>query len=195
MVMFGLHRFRNVTGAFLALEGCYGEAFEGSEEMCILQDYEFQRIVFGRFCRMFMLQKLGETTIDGRPLEDTIKYAVPTNENGGKVTDYFTDFNYFLLSRRNSCFYTSYMTFKDDGATEFDEQQWDIAFELIDSFEIQFIYEQAKRITSNEDIKDFDDINNYMAENHLQPLSYSEYDDLALQLTDILNKEINEQLQ
>lgn len=194
--MYGIHRFRNIAGAFKALEGFYGEAFEGSEEMSILCDYEFQRIIFGRFCRMFMLKKMGEDTIDYRPIEETIKYAVPTNENGGKITDYFTDFNYFLMSNRNGCFYTSLMTYKEDGATLFDEEQWDVAFDLIDTYDIVFLFEQAKRvIETHAEIEDFDDLNNYLAKNHLQPLSNSEYDDLSQQLTDILNKEINEELQ
>ena len=194
--MYGIHRFRNIAGAFKALEGFYGEAFEGSEEMSILCDYEFQRIIFGRFCRMFMLKKMGEDTIDYRPIEETIKYTVPTNENGGKITDYFTDFNYFLMSNRNGCFYTSLMTYKEDGATLFDEEQWDVAFDLIDTYDIVFLFEQAKRIIeTHSEIEDFDDLNNYLEKNHLQPLSNSEYDDLSQQLTDILNKEINEELQ
>ena len=143
-----------------------------------------------------MLKKMGEDTIDFRPIEETIKYSVPTNENGGKITDYFTDFNYFLMSNRNGCFYTSLMTYKEDGATLFDEEQWDVAFDLIDTYDIVFLFEQAKRIIeTHAEIEDFDDLNNYLAENHLQPLSYSEYDDLSQQLTDILNKELNAELQ
>ena len=197
--MFGLHRFKIASNAFKALEGGYGTQFEGlnQDEMYILTDYEFQRVVFERFCYAVLAKKNGEPIINysWRDIDNTYMYAMPTEENGYSYNDYFTDFNYFLASSWNGCFYTSFMTFKDDGVTEFDEENWDVASELIETYNLVFIWEQAKRIVeTNDEILGFDDLQNYLAENELCPFQMTEYNDLTRQLTDILNNEIKNEL-
>lgn len=198
MVMFGLHRFNTASNAFKALEGGYGERFDQFEEMYIISDYEFQRLVFERFCFLALSKKTNDAIINcsWRNVDETYKYAMPTEENNYSYSDYFTDFNYFLASNWNKEFYTCLMSFKDDGVTEFDEENWDIASTLISTYNLCFLWEQAKRIVeNNEEIECFDSLNNYMAENELIPFQMTEWNDLTEQLTDILNKEINEQLQ
>lgn len=197
--MFGLHRFKLALNAFKALENGYGTQFEGlnQEEMYILTDYDFQRVVFERFCYVALAKKTGEPIINysWRDVDDTYKYAMPTEENEGVYNDYFTDFNYFLASNWNQCFYTSFMTFKDDGVTEFNEENWDVAEELIEIYDLKFLWEQAKRIVeTNDEIECFDSLNNYLVDNELCPFQMTNYNDLTRQLTDILNNEINSEL-
>ena len=194
--MHGLHRFEKASNAFLAIEGGYGEQYEGYGEILILTDYEFQRAVFERFCLLCMAKKTGygfEGDIE--TVETAFNYVVPTKENGMRYNDYFTDFNYFLASSWNGCFYTCLMSFKDDGASDFDEEQWDIASNLILTYNLTFIWEQAQRIVLfNDDIDCLDSLNNYMIDNELFPFQVTDYCDLTEQLTDILNKEIKEEL-
>ena len=195
--MFGLHRFNTASNAFRAIEGGYGESYDGYDEMHILTDYEFQRMVFERFCFLALAKKINEPIINypWRDVEETYEYAMPSEENGNSVNDYFTDFNYFLSSSFNGEFYTCVMTFKDDGVTKFDDEQWDVAFRLIDTYNLCFLWEQAKRIVeNNKDIDCFDCLYNYMAENDLCPFTVSNYRDLTIQLNDILEKEINNEL-
>ena len=193
--MFGLHRFNLASNAFKALEGGYGTQFEGlsQDEMFILTDYEFQRVVFERFCYAVLAKKTGEPIINYSWLDadEIYKFAMPTEENGMSYNDYFTDFNYFLASSWNGCFYTSFMTFKDDGVTEFDEESWDVASELIETYNLRYLWEQAKRIVEfNDDIECFDSLNNYLSENELCSFQMTKYNDLTEQLNDILNNEI-----
>ena len=194
MVMFGLHRFNTASFAFKALEGGYGERYGGFEEMHILTDYEFQRVVFERFCFLALAKKTNDVIINctWRDVDKTYKLAVPTEENNYSYCDYFTDFNYFLASNWNKEFYTCLMSFKDDGVTEFDEENWDIASTLIETYDLCFLWEQAKRIVeNNEEIECFDSLNNYLVENELSPFQVTEWCDLTEQLTYILNNEIN----
>ena len=193
--MFGLHRFRTASNAFKALEGGYGEGFEGlsQEQMYILTDYEFQRVVFERFCFVALSKKTGEPIINYSWLDtdEIYNFAMPTEENGMSYNNYFTDFNYFLASSWNGCFYTCFMTFKDDGVADFNEENWDIASELIETYNLRYLWEQAKRIVEfNDDIECFDSLYNYLAENELSPFQMTEYNDLTVQLNDILNNEI-----
>jgi hypothetical protein len=196
--MYGIHRFNTATNAFKALEGGYGESYDGFEEMYILTDYNFQRVVFERFCYLALAKKTNDviTNCTWRDVEETYKYAMPTEENGFAYNDYFTDFNYFLASNWNKEFYTCLMSFKDDGVTEFDEENWDIASTLIETHNLCFLWEQAKRIVeNNDDIDCFDSLNNYLVDNELCSFQVSKYDDLSVQLTDILNNEINNAMQ
>lgn len=196
--MFGLHRFTTATNAFKALEGGYGERFDQFGEMYILTDYEFQRVVFERFCYLALAKKTNDVIVNSawRDVDETYKYAMPSEENGNSYSDYFTDFNYFLASYWNAEFYTSLMTFKDDGVADFDEENWDIATILIKTYDLQFLWEQAKRIVENNDeIECFDSLQNYLTENELVPFQMTEWTDLTDQLTDILNNEINNAIQ
>ena len=192
--MFGLHRFRTATNAFKAIEGEYGEHFDGFEEMYILTDYEFQRVVFERLCYVALAKKTGEAIVNAswRNVDNTYQFAMPSEENGMAYTDYFTDFNYFLASNWNGCFYTCLMSFKDDGVADFNEENWDIASELIDTYNLRYLWEQAKRIVEfNDDIDYFDSLNNYLVENNLCPFQVSEYNDMTNQLEDLLDMEIS----
>lgn len=144
---YGLRCFDDPQDAFNVMGGEYGEANEGLGRgyVHILNSSEWQKMVFERFCKLCVDHNAGDE-------KDAETYANLENEE--IITDFFTDFNYFMY--HDGRYWTSLMEMKDDNVTRPCQAQWDLIGELWDGFGLRMMWRIAKKFT--EGITDYDEL-------------------------------------
>lgn len=169
----GIRKFENAADAFDYLTGEYSPRETMFPEMFILDDFEYERVLRERFMNVFLRLNTGDFEEWEKPrLEHAAEYG-----KDGMITDFPIDFNFFLRSDRNQCYYACLETMKDDNLCVPTEEQWDIIRELSETFNVEKIRDEAKNAIEDNNITDWDDMWNVMCEKNWVPFSYVEEDE------------------
>lgn len=177
----GIMKFTDVNELIEVMRGYYGKETEPYfTHLYIMNENDFKKHLARRFIYAFYADKFR-----GRGCDDWIAdyyYDERAGEIWGEcVNDFPVDFNFILWSETNKCFYCSLMEWKDDNASVFDDDQWDILYELYDLFNIielkEETYHLIQKLWIKEDEVTIDDINNLLNENNIYPFGPDEEED------------------
>lgn len=155
---YGLRKFDNPEDAFNVMCGEYGESTEGlgTGYVHILNGSEWQKMVFERFCRLCVEHNAGN---------DECEQIYEDLDNEEVISEYFTDFNYFLYY--DGSYWTSLMEMKDDNVTRPCQAQWELYIELWETFGLTMMWRIAKKFT--EGITDYGELFDKLNEECMLP--------------------------
>lgn len=134
---YGIQKFTNPSEAFETIRGRWTDENMASESNIVIMDDEaFEKVIFCRAFLKYSEYKLGQIT----------KYECDKalGKRSNIISDYLLDFNFFLYSGLNGCFYTSRMEYKDDSVYMWNERQWDIYYELSQLYSFDKIVKDAQ---------------------------------------------------
>ena len=106
------------------------------EGMVILNDRQFVRTIGERIIRIVV------ETMLGRVSKEKCKESLGL-ENG--INDYLLDWNFFLYSSVNNRYYTSFMEYKADYCHVWCNRQWDLFWELHQTYRFDELIDGAFR--------------------------------------------------
>ena len=134
---YGIQKFTNPSEAFETIRGRWTDENMASESNIVIMDDEaVEKVIFCRAFLKYSEYKLGQIT----------KYECDKalGKRSNIISDYLLDFNFFLYSGLNGCFYTSRMEYKDDSVYMWNERQWDIYYELSQLYSFDKIVKDAQ---------------------------------------------------
>lgn len=106
------------------------------ERMFVLNDRQFVRTIGERIIRIVV------ETMLGRVSKEKCKESLGL-ENG--INDYLLDWNFFLYSSVNNRYYTSFMEYKADYCHVWCDRQWDLFWELHQTYRFDELIDSAFR--------------------------------------------------
>ena len=106
------------------------------EGMVILNDRQFVRTIGERIIRIVV------ETMLGRVSKEKCKESLGL-ENA--INDYLLDWNFFLYSSVNNRYYTSFMEYKADYCHVWCDRQWDLFWELHQTYRFDELIDSAFR--------------------------------------------------
>ena len=104
--------------------------------MFILNDQQFIKMIGERIIRIVV------ETILGRVSKEKCKESLGL-KNG--INDYLLDWNFFLYSSVNNRYYTSFMEYKADYCHVWCDRQWDLFWELHQTYRFDELIDSAFR--------------------------------------------------
>lgn len=151
-IYYGIQKFTSPSEAFKTIRGQWTDDNLACESNIVIMDDEtFPHEIFCRAFLKYSEYKLGQIT----------KYECDKalGKRADNITDYLLDFNFFLYSGLNGCFYTSRMEYKDDFVYMWNERQWDIYYELSQLYSFDKLVKDAQTFWKEHDfeISDMDD--------------------------------------
>lgn len=123
---FGIQKFTNPVDAFNVMGDSY-DPYDG--RTVVIGKDKFLDTVFERIYETYGKYLTGEYS------EDKFRAALGVNDE--YTSDDLLDFNFFFYCEENDCYYTSLMEFKDDYMSVLSDRQWDIFFEIYDTFNLR----------------------------------------------------------
>ena len=134
---FGLQKFETAGEAFKVMSGEWSEAYETQEQLFIMCDEDFKKLMLDRSLKCCIRYKLGLIN------KEEYKYSLWLDEWSN---DYLMDCDFFLYSEVGKCFFTCRMNFKDDQVYMWNQRQWGYYRELFELYDIASISDKAQYV-------------------------------------------------
>lgn len=131
---YGIQAFDTPEEAFGLMASSWSSRSE--EGMVILNDRQFVRTIGERIIRIVV------ETMLGRVSKEKCKESLGL-ENA--INDYLLDWNFFLYSSVNNRYYTSFMEYKADYCHVWCDRQWDLFWELHQTYRFDELIDSAFR--------------------------------------------------
>ena len=131
---YGIQAFDTPEEAFGLMASHWSDRSE--EGMVILNDRQFIKIIGERIIRIVV------ETMLGRVSKEKCKESLGL-ENA--INDYLLDWNFFLYSSVNNRYYTSFMEYKADYCHVWCDRQWDLFWELHQTYQVDKLIDGAFR--------------------------------------------------
>ena len=133
---FGLQEFDKYEDAFEVMKGSWGETNgDAFKSLYIADDSEFCKMIILRAAEKYMEYK------DGKISRDDCDKALLMSEECR--TDYLVDFDFFLWSKKSGRYFTSRMSFCDDGCNLWNERQWSYFQDLLEIYDFDEMVDRA----------------------------------------------------
>ena len=110
------------------------------ERMFVLNDRQFIKMIGERIIRIVV------ETMLGRVSKEKCKESLGL-ENA--INDYLLDWNFFLYSSVNNRYYTSFMQYKADYCHVWCDRQWDLFWELHQTYQVDKLIDGAFRFVDD----------------------------------------------
>ena len=131
---YGIQAFDTPEEAFGLMASSWSSRSE--EGMVILNDRQFIKMIGERIIRIVV------ETMLGRVSKEKCKESLGL-ENA--INDYLLDWNFFLYSSVNNRYYTSFMEYKADYCHVWCDRQWELFWELHQTFRFDEVIDGAFR--------------------------------------------------
>ena len=135
---YGIQAFDTPEEAFGLMASSWSSRSE--EGMVILNDRQFVRTIGERIIRIVV------ETMLGRVSKEKCKESLGL-ENA--INDYLLDWNFFLYSSVNNRYYTSFMEYKADYCHVWCDRQWDLFWELHQTYRFDELIDGAFRFVED----------------------------------------------
>lgn len=157
---FGIQKFDTAEEAFNVMEGSWGErGTDSKSSVFIATDEQFEKAILLRAAEKYVEFKEGRITLE------ECNRALMRSED---FTDYLVDFDFLLLSKRTNSYFTSRMSFKDDGCNTWNDRQWGYFTELMEAYSFkQNVEEAVAMVDALWDDYGYDVINEICAEKEI----------------------------
>ena len=131
---YGIQAFDTPEEAFGLMASSWSSRSE--EGMVILNDRQFIKMIGERIITILVDAMLGRVS------KEKCKESLGL-ENG--INDYLLDWNFFLYSSVNNRYYTSFMEYKADYCHVWCDRQWDLFWELHQTYRFDELIDSAFR--------------------------------------------------
>ena len=135
---YGIQAFDTPEEAFGLMASSWSSRSE--EGMVILNDRQFIKMIGERIIRIVV------ETMLGRVSKEKCKESLGL-ENA--INDYLLDWNFFLYSSVNNRYYTSFMEYKADYCHVWCDRQWDLFWELHQTYQVDKLIDGAFRFVDD----------------------------------------------
>ena len=133
---YGIQKFDTFEEAFAVMRGKWGkEGCEPYYNLLLADDEIFKAAVLLRAIKRVCEARLGNL--------DMKKCKMDLGLSKKNFTDYLLNFDFLLYSKGKNCYFTSRMSFKDDGVSEWNDRQWGYYYELFDLYSFPQIAKDA----------------------------------------------------